>query len=60
MSKDGLVPKAFSDLHPKFRTPYKSNLIFFIFGGLFSSFVPGDVVGDMTSIGTLFAFSLDF
>lgn len=58
MSKDGLIPRIFSDLHPKFRTPYKSNLIFLLFGGIFSAFVPGDVVGDMTSIGTLFAFSL--
>lgn len=58
MSKDGLVPSLFADLHPKFRTPYKSNLVFLIFVGIFSSFVPGDVVGDMTSIGTLFAFSL--
>lgn len=58
MSRDGLVPKVFSDVHPKFRTPYKSNLLFFVFVGLFAGFVPGDVVGDMTSIGTLFAFVL--
>jgi len=58
MSRDGLVPKMFSDIHPKFRTPYKSNMLFFVFVGLFASFVPGDIVGDMTSIGTLFAFIL--
>jgi APA family basic amino acid/polyamine antiporter len=58
MSKDGLVPKVFSDLHPKYRTPYKSNWIFFVLVGLFAAFVPGDIVGDMTSIGTLFAFIL--
>jgi APA family basic amino acid/polyamine antiporter len=58
MSCDGLVPKIFSDLHPKFRTPYKSNLLFLVFVGLFAAFVPGDIVGDMTSIGTLFAFIL--
>ncbi len=58
MSKDGLVPKIFSDVHPKYRTPYKSNLLFFVFVGLFASFVPGEIVGDMTSIGTLFAFIL--
>jgi basic amino acid/polyamine antiporter, APA family len=58
MSRDGLVPKAFSEVHPRFRTPYKSNLIFFVFVGTFAAFVPGDVVGDMTSIGTLFAFVL--
>jgi APA family basic amino acid/polyamine antiporter len=58
MSKDGLVPRVFSAIHPKYKTPYKSNLIFLVFVGLFASFVPGDVVGDMTSIGTLFAFTL--
>lgn len=58
MSKDGLVPKVFSELHPKYKTPYKSNLLFFILVGLFAAFVPGDIVGDMTSIGTLFAFIL--
>src|SRR5574343_272559 len=58
MSKDGLIPKVFSDLHPKFSTPYKSNYILFIFVGLFGGFVPGSVAGDLTSIGTLFAFVL--
>ncbi len=58
MSRDGLVPKLFSDIHPTYRTPYKSNLLFFVFVGLFAAFVPQDIVGDMTSIGTLFAFIL--
>lgn len=58
MSKDGLIPAVFSDIHPKWHTPYKSNIILFLFIGLFSAFVPGDIVGDMTSIGTLFAFIL--
>ena len=58
MSRDGLMPKVFSDLHPKLRTPYKSNMILFVFVGMFAAFVPGDIVGDMTSIGTLFAFML--
>ncbi|NJO69928.1 MAG: amino acid permease [Bacteroidetes bacterium] len=44
MSKDGLVPPIFSKIHPKFRTPYKSNLLFFVFVGLFALFVPGDIV----------------
>src|SRR5262249_18885688 len=57
-SRDGLVPKVFSDLHPRFRTPYKSNMIFFVLVGAFAAFIPGDIVGDMTSIGTLFAFVL--
>ncbi|HSN25954.1 MAG TPA: amino acid permease [Kofleriaceae bacterium] len=58
MSRDGLVPKIFSEVHPKYRTPYKANLLFFCFVGAFAGFVPGDIVGDMTSIGTLFAFVL--
>jgi APA family basic amino acid/polyamine antiporter len=58
MSHDGLVPKVFSEVHPKFKTPWKSNLIFFVFVGAFAAFLPEDIVGDMTSIGTLFAFIL--
>ena len=58
MSNDGLIPKAFGVLHPKFKTPYKANWILFVFVGLFAAFVPGSVAGDLTSFGTLFAFVL--
>lgn len=58
MSKDGLIPKIFSDVHPKYQTPFKSNMLFMLFVSLFAAFVPADVVGEMTSIGTLFAFIL--
>ena len=58
MSHDGLVPKVFSDVHPRYRTPYKSNILFFLFTALFAAFLPEDIVGEMTSIGTLFAFIL--
>jgi APA family basic amino acid/polyamine antiporter len=58
MSVDGLVPKVFSDLHPKFKTPWKSNMLFFLLTSVFAGFIPGDIVGEMTSIGTLFAFIL--
>jgi len=58
MSKDGLVPKVFSDVHPRFKTPWKSNMLFFVFTSLFAAFIPEDIVGEMTSIGTLFAFIL--
>jgi APA family basic amino acid/polyamine antiporter len=58
MSKDGLVPKVFSELHPKFRTPFKANWLLLIFVGAFAGFVPGSVAGDLTSFGTLFAFVL--
>ncbi len=58
MANDGLLPKAFSDLHKKYKTPFKSNIILFLFVGAFAGFVPGSVAGDLTSIGTLLAFVL--
>lgn len=58
MSQDGLLPKFFSDVHSKFGTPWKSNLLFMVFVSLFAAFVPASVVGEMVSIGTLFAFVL--
>jgi APA family basic amino acid/polyamine antiporter len=56
MSKDGLLPPVFSQLHPRFNTPYKSNLLLCVFICLFAGFVPINVVGEMVSIGTLLAF----
>ncbi|RYU82407.1 amino acid permease [Hymenobacter persicinus] len=56
MSKDGLLPKVFAEVHPIFRTPHKSNLLLGAFISLFAGFVPIKVVGEMTSIGTLLAF----
>ncbi len=58
MSQDRLLPKLFSDLHPRYKTPYKSNLLFAFFVGLFAALLPADIIGNMTSIGTLFAFVL--
>ena len=56
MSKDGLLPKLFSDTHPKYKTPWKSNLLFAFVVSLFAGFAPIALVGEMTSVGTLFAF----
>lgn len=58
MSKDGLLPKLFSDLHPVYRTPVKSNILLLIVVGTFAALVPARVAGEMTSIGTLLAFIL--
>jgi APA family basic amino acid/polyamine antiporter len=58
MSRDGLLPGFFSDVHFKFKTPYKSNLLFMVFVSLFAGFVPARIVGEMVSIGTLLAFVL--
>ena len=56
MSKDGLVPVIFSQLHQRFQTPWKSNILFCIFVSLIAAFVPASIISDMTVIGTLFAF----
>ncbi|MBV9398394.1 MAG: amino acid permease [Bryobacterales bacterium] len=58
MSRDRLLPKVFSDVHPRFRTPWRSNLLFMLFTGVFAAFAPISALGEMTSIGTLFAFVL--
>lgn len=58
MSIDGLLPKFFSKLHEKNRTPYITNIIFMVFVSIFAGFVPVSDLGHMVSIGTLFAFSL--
>jgi APA family basic amino acid/polyamine antiporter len=56
MSRDGLLPKLFSEVHPKFRTPWKSNLLLMVFVGLLAAFTPISQLGQLTSIGTLAAF----
>jgi APA family basic amino acid/polyamine antiporter len=58
MANDGLLPKFFAELHPKFCTPWKCNAILYVFVALLGGFLPGDITGDLTSIGTLFAFVL--
>ena len=56
MSRDGLLPPAFAKIHPRFQTPWQSNILLCVFIALFAGFVPIRVVGEMTSIGTLLAF----
>jgi APA family basic amino acid/polyamine antiporter len=58
MSRDGLLPGMFSVIHPKFRTPFKSNLLLMLFVSLLAAFTPISQLGNLTSIGTLFAFVL--
>ena len=58
MSRDGRLPKVFSNIHPVHRTPWHSNMVFMVFVSLFSAFCPIAVVGHMTSIGTLLAFTI--
>ncbi len=58
MSRDGLLPKAFSRIHPRFRTPSFSTLVTGLIVAVPSLFLQSDLVVDLTSIGTLFAFIL--
>lgn len=55
MSRDSLVPRIFSEIHPRFQTPWRSNLLFALFVAQLGGFLPLKVVGHMTNIGTLFA-----
>ena len=56
MARDGLLPRVFAEVHPKFRTPWRCNLLLMGFVSLFAAIAPIGVVGQMTSIGTMFAF----
>ena len=58
MSRDGLLPPIFSKIHPKFGTPSFSTILTGIVVGVPSLFANMDVMVDLTSIGTLFAFAL--
>lgn len=58
MSRDGLLPPFFSKINKRFRTPVHSNFLFMILVSLLAGFIPAQVAGEMTSIGTLLAFTL--
>jgi basic amino acid/polyamine antiporter, APA family len=58
MSRDGLLPKMFSKVHPKYRTPYIGTILTGLFVATFAGFANIAEVVDLTNIGTLFAFVL--
>lgn len=58
MSRDGLLPKPFSRIHPKFGTPSYATVVTGLLGGIPILFIDMDTVVDLCSIGTLFAFIL--
>jgi basic amino acid/polyamine antiporter, APA family len=58
MSRDGLLPKAFAKIHPKYQTPWFSTIITGVIVAVPSLFMASDLMTDLTSIGTLFAFVL--
>src|SRR6186997_1936921 len=56
MSSDQLLPPGVSKVHPRFRTPYITTMITGVIVAIVAGFTPINVLGEMTSIGTLFAF----
>lgn len=58
MSRDGLLPKRFSKVHPKYKTPAFATIITGFLVGIPAMFLPSSIMTDLTSIGTLFAFVL--
>ncbi len=58
MARDGFLPQVFSTVHPKFRTPTFSTIIIGVVVAVIAGIFPLDVLGDLVSVGTLFAFIL--
>jgi len=58
MARDGLLPKVFYKVHPKYRTPHVSTILTGVFVAVFAAVASIDEMVDLTNIGTLFAFIL--
>ncbi|KAJ2713414.1 hypothetical protein H4R19_002264 [Coemansia spiralis] len=58
MARDGLYPRIFGRLHPRFKTPYVPTIVAGVVCAVLAGVLPVDILGDMTSIGTLLAFIL--
>src|SRR5215510_14103955 len=58
MSRDGLIPPLYSQVHPVFRTPWIGTIVTGLFAGLLAGFVPLSILGELVSIGTLLAFAI--
>jgi APA family basic amino acid/polyamine antiporter len=58
MARDGLLPKSFAKVHPKFRTPHVTTIFTGVAVGICAMFTTIDEMVDLTNIGTLFAFIL--
>jgi APA family basic amino acid/polyamine antiporter len=58
MANDGLLPKKFSKVHPKFRTPYITTIITGIVSCIFAGLLPINILSELVSIGTLLAFTI--
>lgn len=57
ISRDGLLPKMFGKVHPRFRTPYISTVVVGVLAALLAGLVPLNVLGELVSMGTLLAFA---
>ena len=58
MARDGLLPKAFAVVHPKFRTPWIGTIVLGILIAIAAAFLPISILGDLVSLGTATAFSI--
>jgi APA family basic amino acid/polyamine antiporter len=58
MAKDGLLPKVFSNIHPKFQTPWINTILVGIVSGVVAGMTPIDKLGDLVNLGTLMAFTI--
>lgn len=58
MARDGLLPKAFAVVHPKFRTPWIGTIVLGVLIAIASSLLPITILGDLVSLGTAFAFGI--
>lgn len=58
MAHDGLLPKAFGKVHPKFRTPLFSTVLVTLVGIVLAGFFPIGILGRLTSMGALFVFCM--
>ena len=58
MARDGLLPKAFAVIHPKFRTPWIGTIVLGVLIAIASSLLPITILGDLVSLGTAFAFGI--
>ena len=58
MARDGLLPKVFATIHPKFRTPWIGTILLGIVIAIAASFLPISILGDLVSLGTATAFAI--